>query len=374
MEAMSAPIRTAVIGYGLAGRVFHCPFVSAVPGLELAAIMVRSSERSAAAATAYPQARVVPTPEELFTDDAIDLIVVATPNDSHVALATAALRAGKHVVVDKPLAPTSAEARALITLATQQNKVLAPFHNRRYDSDFLTVKKLVAEGTLGRIVQVIANYDRFRPLQRPNSWKESGGTGNGLLFDLGPHLVDQALALFGAPVRLTASVRADRDKTEIDDAFDIVFEYESSTTHNLRYECHATMLAADPSARFRVHGTNGSYTKQGLDPQEATLLGGAKPPPLDSPTEAETPWLRESESAWGTLTLATQRSEPVKLERSPYPSLTGDYRLFYANVLDAILGHAPLAIPAEDGYRTIRLLELAIQSSRERRTLAVDFS
>ncbi len=370
----STPIRTAVIGYGLAGRVFHCPFVSAVLGLELTAIAVRSPERSAAAAAAYPQTRIVATPEEVYSDASIDLIVVATPNDSHVALTTAALSAGKHVVIDKPLAPASADARALITLAAQQNKILAPFHNRRYDCDFLTIKKLVAEGTLGRIVQVIANYDRFRPLQRPNSWKETGGYGNGLLFDLGPHLVDQALALFGAPVRLTASVRADRDKTEIDDAFDIVFEYETSTTHHLRYECHATMLAADPAPRFRVHGTLGSYTKQGLDPQEAALLGGAKPPRLGSPSEAQTPWLPEPESAWGTLTLATQRTEPVQLERSPYPSVTGDYRLFYANVRDAILSAAPLAIPAEDGYRTIRLLELAIQSSREQRALAVDFS
>ena len=380
----STPIRTAVIGYGLAGRVFHCPFVSAVPGLELTAIAVRSPERSAAAAAAYPQTRIVTTPEEVFNDPSIDLIVVATPNDSHVALTTAALSAGKHVVIDKPLAPASADARALITLAAQQNKILAPFHNRRYDCDFLTVKKLIAEGTLGRIVQVIANYDRFRPLQRPNSWKESGGYGNGLLFDLGPHLVDQALALFGAPVRLTASVRADRDKTEIDDAFDIVFEYETSTTHHLRYECHATMLAADPAPRFRAHGTLGSYTKQSLDPQEAALLGGAKPPRANpsqanpsqpgSSSEPQTDWLPEPESAWGTLTLATQRTEPVQLERSPYPSVTGDYRLFYANVRDAILGAAPLAIPAEDGYRTIRLLELAIQSSREQRALAVDFS
>jgi SAM-dependent methyltransferase len=219
------PIRTAVLGYGLAGRVFHCPFVHAVPGLELSAIVVGNPERAAAAAAAYPSARIVATTAaEAFADPAIDLIVVGTPNDTHVELATAALKAGKHVVVDKPLAGSSADARALITLASAQKKLLAPFHNRRHDGDFLTVRKLLADGTLGRVVQVLSHYDRFRPLQRPNTWKESGA-GNGLLFDLGPHLVDQAVALFGSPTHITASVRRDRDKTDIEDAVDIAFDF-----------------------------------------------------------------------------------------------------------------------------------------------------
>jgi predicted dehydrogenase len=364
----NTPIRTAVLGYGLAGRVFHCPFVAAVPGLELAAIVVKSPERAAAAAAAYPKARTVATAAEVFADPAIDLIVVGTPNDTHVELATAALHAGKHVVVDKPMAGSSAAARALITLATAQGKLLAPFHNRRLDGDFLTVRKLLTEGSLGRVTQVISHYDRFRPLQRPNTWKESGA-GNGLLFDLGPHLVDQAIALFGAPTHITASVRRDRDQTDIEDAFDIAFDY-TYNNHSLRYECSATMLAADPAPRFRVHGTHGSYTKTGLDPQEAALLGGARPPQLGS----QEPWLPEPESAWGTLTLATERTEPVQLERTKFPTVTGDYRRFYANVRDAIRGDAPLAIPAEDAFRTIRLLELAFQSSAEARTLPIDFS
>jgi predicted dehydrogenase len=368
MSTASTPIRTAVFGYGLAGRVFHCPFVAAVPGLELSAIVVRSPERSAAAGAAYPGARIIGTVDEVLNDTAIDLIVIGTPNDSHVALATAALRAGKHVVVDKPLAATSAEARALIALAGQQGKVLAPFHNRRYDCDFLTVKKLIGEGTLGRVVEVLSHFDRFRPIQRPNTWKEAAGPASGNLFDLGPHLVDQALALFGAPTHVTASVRSERDQTEIDDAADIAFDY-TIDGKGLRYVCYETMLAADPAPRFKVHGTHGSYTKIGLDPQEAALIGGARPPMLGSAGD----WLAEAESVWGTLTLATQRVEPVKLERSKYPSVTGDYRRFYANVRDAIRGEAELAIPAEDGFRTIRLLELAVESSRQRRTVAVDF-
>jgi scyllo-inositol 2-dehydrogenase (NADP+) len=363
----NTPIRAAVLGYGLAGRVFHCPFVSAVPGLELSTIMQRTGDTAAAL---YPNAKIVRSPEEVFSDPSIELVVVGTPHLTHVEFAAAALKAGKHVVVDKPLAATSAEVRTLIDLAKAQGKILAPFHNRRYDADFLTVKKLIAEGTIGRVVQVLSHYDRFRPLQRPNSWKEVSGPASGNLYDLGPHLVDQALALFGSPKRITASVRFDRDQTDIDDAADLVLHYEIDG-HGLNYECHATMLAADPSPRFRVHGTHGSFTKTGLDPQEPTLLKGGGPPPvMGSPT----PWLPEPESTWGTLTLATDRNEPVQLERKPYPSETGDYRLYYANVRDAIRGDAPLAIPAEDGFRTIRLLELAFQSSKERRTLDVDFS
>jgi scyllo-inositol 2-dehydrogenase (NADP+) len=366
---MSTPIRTGVLGYGLAGRVFHCPFIAAVPGLELSAIVQRSPGRAAAASAAYPLARILATPEEAFADPSIDLIVVATPNDTHVALATSALRAGKHVVVDKPLAATSAEARALIDLAGANKKILAPYHNRRFDGDFLTVRKLLADNTLGRVTQILSHFDRFRPIQRPNTWKEAPGPAAGNLFDLGPHLVDQALALFGPPTSITASVRHDRDQTHIDDAADITFTFTLPSGHTLRYECHETMLAAEPSPRFVVHGTHGSYTKFGTDPQESALHNGAIPPPLGSPT----PWLPEPESAYGTLTLATQRPEPVQLTRSPLPTLPGDYRLFYANVRDAIQGISPLAIPAEDGYRTIRLLELALQSSLEQRTLPVTF-
>jgi scyllo-inositol 2-dehydrogenase (NADP+) len=367
----STSIRTAVIGYGLAGKVFHCPFVHAVPGLELAAIVVASPGRAEAAHVAYPDAKIIAKVEEVLKDPAIELIVVATPNDTHADLAAQALKAGKHVVVDKPMTTSSEEALKLIELGKAQGKILAPFHNRRYDNDFLTVSKLHREGTLGRITEVISHFDRFRPLVRPNTWKESGPY-NGLLFDLGPHLVDQAVALFGVPETVKAVVRDDRDVTDIEDFVSIVLEYPRTladgSSRSLRYTCQATMLAAEPAPRFRVHGTLGSYVKQGLDPQEAGLLHKGLRPPVLGSQEA---WLPEPESAWGTLTVATKLTEPVEYSRGPYPSLTGDYRLFYANVRDAISGASALAIPPEDAYRVIRLLELARESSEEKRTLAV---
>jgi scyllo-inositol 2-dehydrogenase (NADP+) len=366
---MVTPIRTAVLGYGFAGRIFHSPFVHAVPGLELSAIVQRNGEN---AATDYPGTCILRSVDEAFGDPAIDLIVVATPNDSHVEMATRALQAGKHVVVDKPIAGSSAEALELIALAKKQGKVLAPFHNRRFDGDFLTVRKLVNEGTLGRVTLVDAHFDRFRPMQRAGTWKEAGGAANGLLFDLGPHLLDQALALFGVPKSITASVRHERDVTAIEDAFDIVLEFAGpgDGARGIRYECHASMIAADPAPRFRVQGTLGSYVKLGMDPQEAALLGGARPSELGS----SKPWLPEAESGWGTLTTAADPSEPTQLERRKLATEVGDYRQFYANVRDAIRGDAALVVSPEDGYRSIRLLELALESSDRNHTLPVVFA
>ncbi|HEU4634994.1 MAG TPA: Gfo/Idh/MocA family oxidoreductase, partial [Edaphobacter sp.] len=207
-------------------------------------------------------------------------------------------------------------------------------------------------------------FDRFRPLPREATWKEAGNDANGMLFDLGPHLVDQALALFGAPESITASVRRDRDTTEIEDAFDITLHYP-----RLQAICRATMLAAEPSPRFLIHGTHGSFRKYGLDPQEPALVGGAKVPPMGDARE----WLGEPESAWGTLVVAPDPSEPGDLKRTTIKTEPGDYRGYYANVRDAILGSGKLAVTPEDGYRVIRLLELARQSSAEGRTLSAQF-
>jgi predicted dehydrogenase len=362
-----SPIRCAVLGFGLAGKVFHCPFISAVPGLELTSIVQRKGDE---AAQAYPSARILRSAEDAFGDPNIHLIVVATPSETHFDLAAQALQAGKHVVVDKPITSSSKSAKALGALAKHHSRILAPFHNRRWDGDFLTLRKLLHENTLGRVVEIVSRFDRYRPLQRPNTWKEVASPATGLLYDLGPHLVDQALALFGPPARITAFIRHDRDRTDIDDAFDLVLDYDMPGGRALRYGCHATMLAAEPSPRFLVHGTHGSFRKFGVDPQEPTLLNtNRRPPKLGS----QEPWLPEPESAWGTVTLPLDLQQPTEFTRTHYPTTPGDYRQFYLNVRDAILGKAPLTVSAEDGYRTLRLLDLARESHQQRRTLPVTF-
>jgi scyllo-inositol 2-dehydrogenase (NADP+) len=360
------PIRCAVLGFGLAGKVFHCPINSAVPGLELTAIVQRTGD---AAAKAYPSARILRSADEALADPTIDLVVVATPSETHFDLAAQALQAGKHVVVDKPLTSSSKSARALVSLSKVHKRILAPFHNRRWDGDFLTLRKLLHEGTLGRVVEIVSRFDRYRPLQRPNTWKEVASPATGFLYDLGPHLVDQALALYGPPARITAAIHHDRDRTDIDDAFDLVLDYDMPEARALRYSCHATMLAADPSARFLVNGTHGTFRKFGVDPQEPALVAdpALRPPSLNS---AE-PWFPEPESAWGTVTVCRDLAQPGYLIRSTYPTIPGDYRQFYANVRDAILGKASLAVSAEDGYRTLRILDLARESHHQRQTLPV---
>ncbi len=362
---MMENIGVAVIGFGLAGRVFHAPFVSAVPGLQLKVIVQR---RGGEAEAAYPfnstGVKVVRSIEEVLADPAIGMVVVATPNETHAALAAMALRAGKHVVVDKPFAATAREASELTLLAKASGLVLAPFHNRRWDGDFLTVKRLISDEVLGDLVAMRSHFDRFRPGPRAGTWKEAANDANGMLFDLGPHLVDQALALFGIPTTLAASVRREREGTAIEDAFDIVL-----TFGRVRATLSATMIAAQPSPRFLLHGTKGSYRKFGLDPQEPTLVGGGTVPPVGSERE----WLREPEADFGELTLAAEPvTAPGKLTRSKLRTEAGDYRGFYANVRDAILGEAPLMVTPEDGVRVIQLLETARQSSAEGRTLQLD--
>ncbi len=358
-------IKTAVIGFGLAGRVFHAPFVSAVPGLELTYIVQRSGNE---AAQAYPTAKVLRSFEEALASDAA-LIVVGTPNETHYGLAKQALEAGKHIVVDKPVAATSEQVLTLAKLAVQKNLIFAPFHNRRWDGDFLTIKALLMQQALGRLTTFESHFDRFRPTPRPGTWKEAGHPANGMLFDLGPHLVDQVLALFGSPQSITASVRRDREDSEIEDVFDIALHYP-----RLMAYCRASMIAADPAPRFLLHGTSGSFRKYGLDPQEPALVAGAKVPRLSENGRSNDEWLSEDPNFWGMLTLAPDPENPKNLVTHEVETEPGDYRGFYANVRDAIRGTAPLAVTPEVAYRTVRLLELARESSEQGRTLPTEFA
>jgi scyllo-inositol 2-dehydrogenase (NADP+) len=345
-------IDVGLVGFGLAGRSFHAPVIRAVPGLRLATILERSGNQ---AAVQYPDARIVRTLDELLANPEIRLVVIATPNDSHYPIARECLAAGRHVLVDKPFATTLDEAIALVEFAKKQGRLLTVYQNRRYDGDFQAILELVASGALGRIVRFESNYDRFRPQLRPGAWRERSGPGSGIFFDLAPHLIDHALLLFGLPEALTADIRVEREGAVADDAFDLAFHYP----RGLRADLRSSILAVSTRPRFLLHGTQGGFVKQSFDPQEANLRRGYIP--------TDTAWGAEPEENWGLLTLSRNGA----LTQHRVPSAKCDYRDFYANLRDAVLGQAKLAVSPEWALDVMRLLELARHSSNERRTVSV---
>jgi scyllo-inositol 2-dehydrogenase (NADP+) len=345
-------IDVGLIGFGLAGRAFHAQVIRAVPGLRLAAILQRTGNEAAAQ---YPDVRIVRSLEELLSISEIRLIVIATPNETHFLLAQQCLAAGRDVLVDKPFTTTLSEAVELVESAKQKGRLLTVYQNRRYDGDFQAIRQLVASGVLGRIVGFETNYDRFRPQLKPGAWRERSGPGTGIFFDIGPHLIDHALLLFGLPEALTADIHVERDGAVADDAFDVAFHYP----RGLRADLRSSILAAATRPRFTIHGTQGAYVKLTVDPQESNLRRGY------IPTDAA--WGAEPEENWGLLTL----SENGAFTQRRVPSAACDYRDFYANLRDAILGKAELAVTPEWALDVMRLLELARQSSNERRTVSV---
>lgn len=343
-------IDVGLIGYGLAGRAFHAPVIRAVPGLRLAAILQR---RGNEAKEKYPDVRILRSLEELLAIEEIRLVVIATPNDTHFSLAKQCLEAGRDVVVDKPFTTTLAEGRALVTFAQRVRRLLTVYQNRRYDGDFQAIRKLVAEGTLGRIVRFETTYDRYRPQLKPGAWRETTRAGSGILFDIAPHLIDHTLMLFGLPQAVTADVRIEREGAVTDDAFDIMLFYE----RGMRAVLRSSILAAATRPRFVLHGTAGSFVKQTFDPQENNLRHGKIP--------TDTAWGAEPEDNWGVLTVPSGEG----FTRRRIPSASCDYRDYYANVRDALLGNAALAVSPQWALDLMRLLEMAKESSEKHRTI-----
>jgi scyllo-inositol 2-dehydrogenase (NADP+) len=344
-------IEVGLIGFGLAGRSFHAPVIRAVLGLRLAAILQRKGSE---AAEAYPDVRIVRSLEELLAIPEIRLTVIASPNETHYPFARQCLAAGKDVVVDKPFATTLAEAVDLVQFAKQCGRLLTVYQNRRYDGDFSAIRELVAGGALGRIVRFETNYDRFRPRPRPNAWREQSVPGAGILFDIGPHLIDHAMLLFGRPEAITADIRVERDGALADDAFDIFLHYPSGMRAVLR----SSILAAAQRPRFVLLGTQGAFFKQTFDPQENNLRRGYIP--------KDAPWGAEPEENWGVLTLADATGATTQRR---IPSHTGDYRDYYANVRDVLLGKATPAVTSQQALDVMRALELARESSSKRCTI-----
>ncbi|PUE50547.1 oxidoreductase [Limnohabitans sp. 2KL-1] len=350
---MTAFLNVGLLGYGYASATFHAPLIAAVPGLQLAAV---ASRRPGDVLAHWPDTPVCETPEALIARPDIDLVVIATPNDTHAPLAAQALAAGKHVVVDKPFTLNAAEARHLIALAEQHQRVLSVFHNRRWDGDFLTLQALLQSGELGRVTHVESHFDRYRPVVRQR-WRESGNPGSGLWYDLGPHLLDQALQLFGQPQSLWLDLACQRDGAQADDWFHAVLRYDS-----LRVVLHASALTARVAPRFVVHGTNGSCVKWGLDTQEDALKAGLRPDLTDTATD----WGLDPQPLHLTLSDSAQQ-----LTERQQPCLRGDYPQYYARVRDAVLHGSANPVPAQEALQVMALIELGLQSAAHGRVMAL---
>jgi scyllo-inositol 2-dehydrogenase (NADP+) len=341
-------VRVGLIGFGLAGQAFHAPVIRGVPGMELACILAR---HGAKAKEKYPEVRVARTLDEMLSDHAIKLCVVATPNDSHFSYTKACLEAGRDVVVDKPFAPTLGEAEQLVRLAADRGRLVTVYQDRRWDGDFQTVKELLKSGAVGAVVEYEARFDRFR-LESKNVWRERADhPAAGVLWDLGPHLIDQALVLFGEPETIWAAAFCQRRDSKIDDSFDVHLEYS-----HLRATLRARSIAYAPGPHLLIHGTEGSFVKYGMDPQEEILRSENCP---DGPAWGAD-WGEEPEERWGTVSRVGGGTSKVKTER-------GDYRGFYANVRDAMENGSPLDVTPEQALRTMRGILLAHTSSREGR-------
>ncbi|MCD9006134.1 oxidoreductase [Luteimonas sp. XNQY3] len=344
-------LRVALVGHGLAGRVFHAPLIKATTGLMLHTVV--SSDAGKVHAD-LPGVRVVAEPQAAFTDPAIDLVVIASPNLTHAPLAIAALQAGRHVVVDKPLAIDLAEAQSVAAAARTSGRLLCVFHNRRWDADFLALRALIHAGTLGDLAEVHSHFDRFRPTV-PDRWRERAGPGAGLWLDLGPHLVDQALQLFGLPQAVQADIAIQRAGAEVDDYVHVVLRYP-----RLRVVLHAGALVPGAGLRFAVHGTRGSWLKHGLDPQEAALRAGRVPGASDDWGVDPAPGRLLRVDADGTV------------RDAPSPTAAGDYRAFYAGIRDAIREGAPQPVTVDEALDVMRVLQAGIDSAANGCVVALD--
>lgn len=349
----NAPLRVGLVGYGLAGSVFHAPLIAATEGLVLDTVVTSNEERQAQARTEFPDVRFAASPDELLSRaDELDLIVIASPNRTHVPIATAVIKAGLPVVVDKPLAGTAAEARELAALAEGRGLLLSVFQNRRWDNDFRTLAQLIENGELGEVQRFESRFERWRP-ELKGGWRESGDPEEigGLLFDLGSHVVDQALTLFGPAVQVYAESDARRPGAATDDDTFIAITH----ANGVRSHLYASATTAQLGPRFRVLGSKAGYVKYGLDPQEAALREGVRP-------AAGEPWGEEPEELWGRL---GSGESPLTGGGEPVRTLPGDYPAYYAAVAAALRGTGENPVTALQAAAALDVLEAARRSARE---------
>ena len=346
---MKDKIRAGLASYGMSGRVFHAPFLEANPCYILKTVLERTPKGSK---EKYPAVNIVKSYEELLSDKKIDLIVVNTPDHTHYELAKNALNAGKHVVVEKPFVVKSSDGEELIKIAEEKNLVLSVFQNRRWDGDFLTVKKVIKDGLLGRLVEYETHFDRYRNFINENTWKEEEEKGTGVLYNLGSHLIDQALVLFGLPELVNANIRTFRDGGKVNDYFDIRFEYP-----NFRVILRSSYLVREPGSTYILNGTNGSFVKYGTDPQEELLNKGVRP--------VGDEWAKERADFWGLLNTSINGKDV----RERIKTLPGNYNKFYNNVYKAIMGDEELAVKPGEALDVIRIIGKAKMSNQKRRSI-----
>ena len=334
------PIITALASYGMSGQVFHAPFIEAHPGFQLKYILERTASLSA---ERYPKSIIVRSFEEVLNDQEVELVVVNTPNQLHAPMAKQALLAGKHVIVEKPFSITVEEGKDVMNIARQQQKTLNVFHNKRFEGEFKTVRQLIQDGVLGQLSLFETHFDRYRPEIGPKKWKEEDVPGAGLLYDLGPHMIDQALVLFGWPKAITADLQKQREGSKVIDYFHITLHYDQ---HDAIVT--AGMFAQGPVMKYYIKGIDGLYTKYGTDPQEALLKQGVLPTTYD--------WGKEASSQWGKIT-DTQGDE------SFVPTASGTYMDYYQSVYQTIReGVAPMVL-VEEALDTVAVIELALKAN-----------
>lgn len=338
-------ISTAVVGFGLSGRVFHTPFVEKHPGFRLHTIVTSGDE----AGQRYPKARIFRSFEEMLKDPFIELVVLATPHYLHCEQALAALEAGKHVVMEKPVTLSSGEMEEIAEKAGQSGRMVFPYHNRRWDGDFMTLQKIIKEGHLGEVLDFESHFDRYQPVVSRAEWRYTREDGGGTLYDLGPHLIDQAICLFGKPQAVWCLLHYQRKGSVANDSFDLKLIY-SKATATLR----ASVFVRETGPRFQVHGTLGSYIKYGLDTQEAALKKGGKP---GSPGFG-----KEAEKMYGILHSAAGEEE----RRMRYPTLPGNYMGFYDDVLDSLRRKKDPAVTEADAILNLQIIEAALESHIEK--------
>ncbi|MGE5521194.1 MAG: Gfo/Idh/MocA family oxidoreductase [Candidatus Dadabacteria bacterium] len=342
-------INTAILSYGMSGQLFHAPFIELHEGFELYAVWERSKNL---AEQKYNNIKTYRTLEELLGDDRIELVVVNTPNNTHYEYAKKALNANKHVVVEKPFVVTVEEGEELISLAKQKGKILTVYQNRRFDSDYRAVKKIVEEGLLGEVVEAEFHFDRYKQVVSPKAHKEIPGPGTGSLYDLGSHIIDQALQLFGSPDKIFADIRIIRPISLVDDYFELLLYYK-----NLRVRLHSSYLVAEPLPAYILHGSKGSFIKAKTDIQETALQAGKWPGSAD--------WGVEPEEERGLLHIFSGESGT----REFVSSSKGNYYDFYDMLFNSISSNLPVPVAPEEALEVIRIITAAYKSSHEQKVI-----